>query len=299
MSFSSLKRNRSSIEDLVKKAEKSSGPSKQQDVFWKPTQDKAGNGYAIIRFLPSPTDGVFWTQYWDHGFQGPTGLWYIENSRTSLGKDEADPVSELNQRLWNSGVEADKDIARKQKRRLHYVANIYVVSDPNNPDAEGKVMLYKFGKKIFDKLVEAMQPQFEDETPINPFDMWEGADFKLKVRKVDGWINYDKSEFSKPNALLGGDDAELEKIYNQTHDLGQFTDPKNYKSYDELSARLRKVLGENALAPTRVSEQLDMENVRDQPPMKEKKADDEPPFVPDSSPADDDDLSYFESLINS
>lgn len=301
MSFAKLKRNRKkSLEILVDQAQKATGGNRNRDDenFWKPTRDKSGNGYAVIRFLPSPEEGTFWTQYWDHGFQGPTGLWYIERSRSSLGPDERDPVAEHNGRLWNSGVESDKEIARKQKRRLHYVANVLVIADPANPDNEGKVFLYQFGKKIFDKLVEAMQPEFEDETAVNPFDMWEGADFKIKIRKVEGWVNYDKSEFDSPSPLLDGDEEKLEEIYNKTHSLAQFTDAKNYKSYDDLLARYNRVLGENSNV-TRTAEEVDLDK-SDKP--KAQKAATEPEIRSSQSSSnddkdDDEDLSYFQNLI--
>ena len=186
MSFANLKSSRgSSIDQLVKAAgavsEKTETKSYVDDRFWKPTQDKAGNGYAVIRFLPAKEgEDLPWVRYWDHGFKGPNGLWYIENSLTSIG--QPDPVSEMNTQLWNTGREEDKAIARERKRRLHYVANIKVISDSANPSAEGNVYLYRFGKKIFDKIMDAMQPQFADESPVNPFDFWEGADFKIKIR---------------------------------------------------------------------------------------------------------------------
>lgn len=244
MSFSNLKRNRGKIDQLVAAAEATGGGGKNygDDRMWKPTVDKQNNGYAVIRFLPAAEGNeVPWARFWDHGFKGPTGKWYIEKSLTSLG--QPDPVGELNSRLWNSGIESDKEIARKQKRRLHYVSNIYVVSDPSNPANEGKVFLFQYGKKIFDKLMDAMQPEFADEKPINPFDFWEGANFKLKIRDVEGYRNYDKSEFSSPSALLDGDEEDLEKVYNSMHDLNEFTDAKHYKTYDELQAKLQSVLG--------------------------------------------------------
>ncbi len=246
MSFASLKRNTSNITKLVAAAEAVGGGQSNNkytdDRIWKPTVDKANNGYAIIRFLPAAegTD-LPWVRYWDHGFKGPTGKWYIEKSLTSIGQN--DPVGELNSRLWNTGLEADKETARKQKRRLHYVSNIYVVSDPGNPANEGKVFLYQYGKKIFDKLMDAMQPEFDDEDPINPFDFWTGANFKLKIRDVEGYRNYDKSEFSRQEPL-SQDDDELEAIYNKIHGLAEFTDPSSYKTYNELSAKLTSVLGE-------------------------------------------------------
>ena len=193
MSLENLKSMRgSSIDKLVKAAEAVSSAKPEtnnytDDRFWKPTRDKAGNGYAVIRFLPAKEgEDLPWVRYWDHGFKGPTGLWYIENSLTSIGQQ--DPVSEHNSVLWNSGRDEDKATARERKRRLHYVSNVLVVSDPANPQNEGKVFLYKFGKKIFDKVMDVMQPQFADEEPVNPYDFWEGADFKIKIRKVEGWL---------------------------------------------------------------------------------------------------------------
>ncbi len=242
-----MKRNRDQISKLVQAAESVGGGEKKNyddDRVWKPTVDKAGNGYAVLRFLPAKEgEDLPWVRYWDHGFKGPTGQWYIENSLTSIG--QPDPVGELNSRLWNSGVEADKEKARSQKRRLHYVVNALVVQDPSAPHNEGRVVLYKFGKKIFDKIMDVMQPQFADEQPVNPFDFWEGADFKLKIRQVEGYRNYDKSEFASPSAM-SDDEARLEGVYNQLHSLSEFTEPKNYKSYDELKAKLSRVLGEDA-----------------------------------------------------
>jgi hypothetical protein len=219
--------------------------SKGDDRFWSPTVDKVGNGFAVIRFLPPPgEEDLPFIRYWDHGFQGPGG-WYIENSLTSIGKP--DPVSELNGKLWNSGTEADKEVARKQKRRLHYVSNIYVVSDPANPDNEGKVFLFKYGKKIFDKLSEAMNPQFADEEAVNPFDFWTGANFKLKIRNVEGYRNYDRSEFDKIGRLFA-DDSKMEEVWKKEHSLKAFLDVSNFKSYEELKARLAKVLAEDGPA---------------------------------------------------
>tara|TARA_Y100000022_G_scaffold115066_1_gene99334 strand:+ start:1446 stop:2396 length:951 start_codon:yes stop_codon:yes gene_type:complete len=244
MSFANLKkqsRSGSLTDKLIKKVEKlNSGEKSSDDRFWKPEVDKAGNGYAVIRFLPAPEGCELpWAQVWSHAFQGPGG-WYIENSLTTLG--QKDPVSEYNRTLWNSGRDSDKEIARKQKRKLAHYANIYVVKDPANPENEGKVFLYKFGKKIFDKITEAMQPQFADEEAINPFDFWAGANFKLKIRKVEGYWNYDKSEFDSPSELLDDDDA-LEKMYNNLNDLNEFSDLKNFKSYEDLKKRLDYVLG--------------------------------------------------------
>ena len=243
MSLSTLKKT-NSLDKLLNAVETENKPQEKKSYvderLWKPVLDKTGNGYAVIRFLPA-VDGedLPWAKVWNHAFQGPTGQWYIENSLTTLGNN--DPVSELNSAYWNSGVESDKEIARRQKRKLQYFSNIYVVSDPKNPENEGKVFLFRFGKKIFDKCMEAMQPAFEDETPVNPFDFWEGANFKLKIRKVDGYWNYDKSEFEAPSPLFDNDDA-IEEVWKQQYALNEFTAPTNFKSYDELKTRLDMVL---------------------------------------------------------
>ena len=245
MSFNALKKSSGKFDKLQNELEKLNSPTStssfQDDRFWKPELDKSGNGYAIIRFLPQAADEELpWVRLWNHAFKGPGG-WYIENSLTTINKK--DPVSEYNTELWNSGNESDKDIARKQKRVLKYFANIYVVSDAKHPENEGKVMLFRFGKKIFDKITEAMNPAFEDEEALNPFDFWKGANFKLKIRKVDGYWNYDKSEFDSPSELYDGEDAKLEELYNEKlHGLKEFSDVKNFKSYDELKEKLNKVL---------------------------------------------------------
>jgi len=297
MSFQDLKRNRSaSIEALTKAAEAVGGSTNQNqsyvdDRFWKPTVDKAGNGYAVIRFLPAPQgEELPWVRYWDHGFQGPSGLWYIENSLTSIGQQ--DPVSEANSVLWNTGREEDKETARKRKRRLHYVANIQVVSDPSNPENDGKVFLYKFGKKIFDKIMDVMQPQFADEQPVNPFDFWEGANFKLKIQQVAGYRNYDKSEFASVTPL-SADDTQLEAIYNKLYSLQDFLDPKNYKSYADLKARLNKVLGEESVMTTAesiaIDETANVSVVTEAPGVQINS-------VPETNNDEEDTLSYFQKL---
>ena len=295
MSFANLKQNRDQISKLIQAAESAGGKTESKSYaderFWKPTVDQAGNGYAVIRFLPAAEGAELpWVRYWDHGFKGPTGLWYIERSLTSIGQQ--DPVGELNSKLWNTGLDADKDKARSQKRRLHYVSNIYVVSDPSNPQNEGKVFLYQFGKKIFDKIMDVMQPDFADETPVNPFDLWEGADFKLKIRNVEGYRNYDKSEFSSAGQLA--EDDKLEAIYNQMHDLGEFTDPKNYKTYSELQAKLMRVLGEEANAGTPTLQQEKI--INDPAPEPEIKS--EPITAEQMSGDEEDTLSYFAKLAN-
>jgi len=298
MSLDNLKSMRgSSIDKLVKAAEavstaKTESNSYADDRFWKPTRDKAGNGYAVVRFLPAKEgEDLPWVRYWDHGFKGPTGLWYIENSLTSIG--QPDPVSESNGLLWNSGRDEDKALARERKRRLHYVSNVLVVSDPDNPQNEGKVYLYKFGKKIFDKIMDVMQPQFADEEPVNPYDFWEGADFKIKIRKVEGWVNYDKSEFSSASALHGGDEARLTEVYDRIYSLQEFLEPNNYKTYDELSMKLNKVLGINAgHAPA-----ADPYAATPTAPAPTLTADDNPfEEVPADNSSEDDTLSYFAKL---
>jgi hypothetical protein len=286
--FASLKRSSGNLEKLAKAIEQlntAESPSKE-DNFWKPEVDKAGNGYAVIRFLPQPAidgdDALPWVKVFNHGFQGPGG-WYIENSLTTLG--QKDPVSEYNTQLWNSGVEANKEIARKQKRRLSYISNVYIVEDPKNPENEGKVFLYKYGKKIFDKINEAMNPQFEDEKAVNPFDLWAGANFKLKIRKVEGYQNYDKSEFESPSVLGDFDDDRLESIWKSEHSLKEFLAPENFKSYDELKAKLDKVLGLSGQAP---QPKTTVEQAKAAPARKAA------PVDVDSD--DEDDLSYFSKL---
>ena len=297
MTFQNLKRNRDQISKLVQAAESVGGSTEKKSYVdervWKPTVDKAGNGYAVLRFLPASEGAELpWVRYWDHGFKGPTGLWYIENSLTSIG--QTDPVGELNSRLWNTGNDSDKEKARAQKRRLHYVTNILVLQDPSNPANEGKVFLYKFGKKIFDKIMDSMQPEFADEDPVNPFDFWEGADFKLKIRNVEGYRNYDKSEFSGVSSLYDADESRLESVYNQLHDLSEFTNPTNYKSYDELKAKLMKVLGEEATAGAYT--------VRQEMQINEPAPSPEPqrlePVSADQLSDEDDTMSYFAKLAN-
>jgi hypothetical protein len=218
----------------------SDSKSYEDDRFWKLEADKAGNGTAVIRFLPRVEgDELPWVKIFSHGFKGPTGKWYIENSLTTLGQN--DPVGELNTTLWNSGSDANKEIARTQKRRLHFISNVLIVSDPKHPENEGKVMLFKFGKKIFDKIMNKAKPTFEDEKPVNVFDLWEGANFKLRMRKVEGYPNYDESTFSDP-APVKPTDEEILKVVNAQYKLSEFIDPKNFKSYEELKAKLDSVL---------------------------------------------------------
>jgi len=292
-SFGDLKKkSKSGIEDLIKKMEdQTKAKDYKDDRFWRPEQDKSGNGFAIIRFLP-PVDGedVPWVKMYNHAFQGPGG-WYIENSLTTIG--QKDPVGELNNQLWNSGLESDKDLARIRKRKLTYIANIYVVSDPANPQNEGKVFLYKFGTKIFEKIQEAMKPEFNDEEPINPFDFWKGANFRIKIRKVGGFTNYDKSEFDS-QSVLSDDDAKLEKIWKSQHALLPLVDASNFKTYEELKSRMYEVLGGDVRG-TAPSSQKTAEDVADEltekkPSLKSKKP------VEDDVDEESDALSYFQKL---
>src|SRR6056300_723785 len=296
MSISAL-RNQNSLDKLLQQVQKDESPATEKKSYvderlWKPNVDKAGNGYAVIRFLPAPEgEELPWVRVWNHAFQGPTGQWFIENSLTTL--NQKDPVSEYNTQLWNSGVESDKEIARKQKRKLKYYSNIYVVSDPANPETEGKVFLYKYGKKIFDKLMEAMQPAFEDETPINPFDFWQGANFKLKIRKVDGYWNYDKSEFESASALKTSDE-ELESIYKGEYSLQEFMAPSNFKSYDELKSRLDVVLTGSVVTGKTAAQMVEEEEVP--APTFKSEPTPQPASVGDDD--EDDAMSYFEKLAN-
>jgi len=294
-SIAALKRSKSNLDTLVSELNKVAEPQKQKqsysdDRFWKPELDKSGNGYAVFRFLPAVKgEDLPWARLWSHAFQGPGG-WYIENSLTTLNKK--DPVSESNSLLWNSGVEADKEIARKRKRKLSYIANILIVSDAKHPENEGQIKLFKFGKKIFDKITEAMKPEFEDEKPINPFDFWEGANFKLKIRKVDGFWNYDKSEFEDTSKLFD-DDSEADRVWKSQHSLAEFTAPTNFKSYDELKTRLDAVLS-GTVKVGNVADEIDDE------PVAAAKVDTKPQSTKVSTPVveEDDTLAYFEKLAD-
>ena len=301
MDFAKLKSmsGKKSLEALTAELNKISGSDAGKkgadDRFWQPTVDKAGNGYAIIRFLPAPDgEDVPFVRMFDHGFQGPTGLWYIENSLTTIGKQ--DPVSEYNSKLWNANANDDsleRKQARKQKRRLQYISNIYIVQDSGNPENEGKVFLYKYGKKIFDKLNEAMNPQFADEEPLNPFDFWEGAPFKLKIRQVEGYRNYDKSEFGKPEVLFDSDTL-IEEVYKKQHSLQAFLNPSNFKAYEELQARLVKVLDENSVTVPK-AEALPSAQPKAVKSTMAKQVE-ESPFKSDDD--DDDSLEFFKKLAS-
>jgi len=298
MSFADLKRkSQNNFSFLQKELEKSSSGKNVDERFWKPEVDAAGNGYAVIRFLPAPEgETVPWAKVYSHAFQGPGG-WYIENSLTTLG--EKDPVGEINRKLWNSGSDEDKETARKQKRKLQYYSNILVVKDPKNPENEGRVFLYKYGKKIHDKILAAMQPEFQDEDPVNVFDLWEGANFKLKIKKVAGYWNYDSSEFDSVSAL-SADDDELEKIWKSEHSLEAFTSKDQFKTYEELEARLNLVLGVGqrpAARPSVDDEEYEPSYPDPEPQSFRSRVSVVPTPVKEEAVVDDDDaLSYFARL---
>ena len=287
--FQSMKQNRqsflSNLSNELEKTQTNNSNSYEDERIWKCERDKSGNGYAVIRFLP-PSEGETtpWVRIFSHGFQGQGG-WYIENSLTTF--NEKDPVSEFNTSLWNNGTESGKEQARKQKRRLNYYSNIYVIEDPANPQNNGKVRLFKYGKKIFDKINDLMNPEFKDEIPINPFDLWGGANFKIKIRMVDGFVNYDKSEFDNPSPL--GDDSELETIWNSQFSLQELLERDNFKSFDELKTKLNRVLG-----------------LGDAPSMKMDTSDFQTKQAPPVATAEsvtvsadgDETLSYFANLAN-
>ena len=288
-SFASLKKSRSNdLQKLQSEVEKINNPknnySREDERFWKAELDKSGNGYAVIRFLPPPNDEeMAWAKIFNHGFQGPGG-WYIENSLTTIG--QKDPLAEYNSTLWNSGIEANKEIARKQKRRLTYISNIFVVEDKANPQNEGKAFLFRYGKKIFDKVSGMANPEFEDESPVDVFNFWDGANFKLKIRKVDGFSNYDKSEFITASALFE-DDAKMEETWNAQHSLTEFVGEDKFKSYDDLKSRLDVVLG-NVTTPA-MTAPVTVESV-------EVPFDGGVPITSSPSTSDEDNLDYFKKL---
>ena len=314
MSFASLKKNRGNFAKLTEQLEATVSPQKnssnRDDRFWKPQTDKSGNGYALIRFLP-PSEGeeLPWARVFNHGFKGPGG-WLIENCPTTIGKPC--PVCEENTRLWNTGDKDNQNIVRERKRKLKYISNIYVVNDPSNPENNGQVFLYSYGKKIFDKLIDLMRPEFADEQEVNPFDLWEGANFKLKIRQVEGYTNYDKSEFEGVSALSDSD-SELETIYNKQYSLEEFTAPEAFKSYEQIQERLNKVLG--SVQMTRTADEDFAPVIDETPPPAPSRTVEAPTFakkeVPTPTPVavdaiteteldgvDADDLSYFEKLAN-
>jgi len=297
MSLESLRKS-NSLDKLLNAVKEDSAPqegkkSYKDDRLWKPELDKSGNGYAVLRFLPScEGEDLPWAKLWSHAFQGPTGQWYIENSLTTTGGK--DPVSEHNTALWNSGVESDKEIARKQKRKLQYYSNVYVVSDAKHPENEGKVFLFRYGKKIFDKIMESMQPAFPDDVAVNPFDFWEGANFKLKIRKVDGYWNYDKSEFDSPTAILDNEDA-IESLWKTQYPLNEFTGESNFKSYDELKIRLDTVLSGKTTVGN-VTDSIEEETVA--VPRVDTTPSEAPKVATSVDSEDQDSMDYFNKLAN-
>lgn len=310
LDLSHFKKNRVDLKTLIEETEKleTKSDKREEDTrFWTPGVDKAGNGYAVIRFLPAPDQVRPWTLWWDHGFQGPTGKWYIEKSLTSL--QQQDPLGELNSRLWKTEDPKLQDLVRKRKRRLHHVANIMVISDPANPENEGKVFLYRFGVKIMEKIKAATQPEFPDETPIQPFDLWEGADFVIKIRKVSGYRNYDLSAFKSPSELLSGDEEKLQKVVSELYPLAEFLDQSNFKTWDELESRLREVLGfsgdvrsvplASVLNPDETQEVSTTPAAPKQIPTAESSMEkEEIESVSEKSSDEDDTLSYFQSMAD-
>jgi hypothetical protein len=296
MNFADYLKNRSNaLENITASLEKEVNREQSggDDRIWKPKMGSDNTGYAVVRFLPGKDlNKTPWVKMYDHGFQGPTGKWYIENSLTTLS--QKDPVSEYNSKLWNNGTEEGKETARKQKRRTSYYANVLVIKDPNDPSNEGKVKIYKFGQKIFDKIMTAMKPEFADEDPVNPFDLFEGANFRIKIKMVAGYWNYDSSDFEKPSPL-SEDESKLEKIFEAQYDVHEFHDPSNFKTYEELSTRLNEVLEltSTASAPQRAADPVEEKSEFDD----YFKADDETASTAVSSTDDDDDLeSYFKNL---
>jgi len=299
MPFSDLKRNNKSVfaklSDELEKSKQGGQSNGKDERLWKPELDASGNGYAVIRFLPAPEgEDLPWAKLWSHAFQGPGG-WYIENSLTTL--NQKDPVSDHNRDLWNSGSDKDKETVRKQKRKLSYYSNILVVQDPKNTENEGRVFLFKYGKKIFDKVQEAMQPAFQDETPVNPFDFWEGADFKLKIRKVDGYWNYDKSEFATPTPVAGGDDDKLEALWKTQYPLAEITDSDKFKSYEALQNRLALVLGGRKKQVVIADEDTGIDGAEEVVPPTQSPLQEKVRAAAVTADADEDEsLSYFQRL---
>ena len=301
MSLESLRKS-NSLDKLLNAVKEDSAPqegkkSYKDDRLWKPELDKSGNGYAVLRFLPScEGEDLPWAKLWSHAFQGPTGQWYIENSRTTIGSGDIgkDPVSEHNTALWNSGIESDKEIARKQKRKLQYYSNVYVVSDAKHPENDGKVFLFRYGKKIFDKIMESMQPAFPDDEAINPFDFWKGANFKLKIRKVDGYWNYDKSEFDSPTAIFKEESA-IESLWKTQYPLNEFTGESNFKSYDELKIRLDTVLSGKTTVGN-VTDSIEEETVA--VPRVDTTPSEAPKVATSVDSEDQDSMDYFNKLAN-
>lgn len=310
VNFATFKKNSSNIDALASKiAKMNKGKTEEysgdDNRFWYPDVDKAGNGYAVIRFLPGPAvdgdDAAPFVKYFHHGFKTPKGKWYIENSLTSL--DKKDPVGELNRRLWNSKIDEYVAIARKQKRKLNYISNIMVIEDSKNPENNGKIFLYRYGKKIFDKINEAMFPLFPDKQKFDPFNFWEGANFKLKIRNVSDFRNYDMSEFMSQSKLNNLSDEELEKIWRMEYSLADFVSPDKFKSYDELKTKLDEAIGCDSESDDVFSHLTERvvttgKASKQETPKETVNVDKEetPPWA-DEDPTDDE-ASYFQQLAN-
>lgn len=309
--FASFKKgSKSSISKIAKELEKvtkgGGENSYKDDRFWKAEVDKTGNGYAVVRFLPAPpNEDLPWVRIFSHGFQSKGG-WYIENCPTTIGGKC--PVCEANNELWNSGNEDDKNIARDRKRKLSYISNIMVIEDPVNPSNNGKVFLFRYGKKIFDKVNDKMNPQYKDEDAVNPFDFWQGANFKLKIRNVEGYTNYDKSEFSASAPLLEGNDKELEALWRKEYPLQEFVKPDQFKPHAELKTKFQSVINGSATAKAENMNLSEDEEETTQAkftpkfPAKEAKAPGREVAAKvaksESSDDDDDALNYFRKLAN-
>ena len=300
--FATLKKNSgasalSKLAEQVKKLNTNQNGG-SDDRFWKPTIDKAGNAQAEIRFLPAGgEEEVPFISLFEHAFQGPTGLWYIEKSRTSLGQGVADPVGEYNTELWNMSDNDDspsRKQARAQKRKLVYISNVYVIDDKGHPENNGKVFLYRYGKTIFKKISTSMVPQFEDEESFNPFDLWAGASFKLRIYTEDKYPKYDKSTWGKVGPLFK-DDEKIEAVWKQCHALQPFLDPSNFKPYDVLKRRLHQVLAINEDSTTAAPAR------RPAPKAVPADAGEDVPWDTSTSTAepavdDDDDMNFFRDL---
>lgn len=284
MNFKDFKKNKGNFLETLNQKIKESNTTFEPDArYFQVTKDKAGNGVALVRFLPGKDTP--WVRYWSHSFEY-NGGWYIENSRTSLKED--DPVSEYNKLLWDSGKEEYKEFVSLKpgtKRKLNYVSNIYVIEDPANPENNGKVFLYQYGAKIYDKIKALMQPSIKTLPPVNPFNPFDGANLQIIIKKVAGYPNYDDTKFIQEGSKLGNDD-EIEKIYNQQYDLEDILKESNFKPYEKLKARLIKVLGKNAPLMeeylSNFGEVVETKKESTTPPPQKKKEEIDVPFDTDT-----------------
>lgn len=298
-----LRKLRTSNLDSIANALKKTTFEKEDDSsFFKLEKDKAGNGSAVLRFLPKhPDDDLPFVSIYSHAFQNPTNKrWYIENSRTTI--NEADPVAELNSKLWSTGLESDKEVARRQRRKLTYIANVLVVHNPANPALEGQVMQFKFGKKIFEKLADATKKsEFPDDPPpFDPFDPFGGANFKLRQREVEGYPNYDKSEFAGVSPISEDEDKLLE-VLNKIQPLKPLVDASKFKSYDDLKKKLDSVLNANQAGAAPSAQEV-IENVSSKPTAAKPAGKVAEAPAPKSKAADiedtDDIEDYFKNLAS-